>query len=1004
MNDRTTSDTQQPRVTLDRVGHFRGFQDLMLWRVENIVLVSSLYDSFVLAEGGHVTELILAEFLGMNLHHIPNIMRVSTGAEALEFVRKRQGNTLIITAPHVGDMDAAELARAVKIEDRQIPVVMLAYDNLELSDFINRHSLADIDRAFLWQGDSRILLAIVKYIEDLENVAHDVEVMGVQAILVIEDNIRNYSALLPAIYTEVVAHMRSLVPEGVNISHKLLRIKARPKILLCDTYETAWQFFTDYQENILGVLSDVQFEKNGERCPDAGVQFARKVLSLQTDIPVLLHSSKQENERLARELDVPFLLKRSPTLLSDLRHFMLENFGFGDFVFRQADGQEVARAHDLKSLEEQLHHVPAESIAYHSARNHFSRWLKAHTEFAVAYRLRPRKLEDFETLEDLRQDLIYNIRLHRLQRTRATVTDFDPESYDPTRGFARIGGGSVGGKARGLAFANLLLTEFDIDETFPEARIYVPPCVVLATDIFDEFMEQNELLDFATSCTDDAALEEKFVEAEFPDGACDALRAFLTLANYPLAIRSSSLLEDSKYQPFAGIYETHMLPNNHPDIEARLEQLIRAVKEIYASTFSVRAKQHVVSTPYRLEEEKMAVILQQLAGSRHGNRFYPEIAGAALSQNFYPTGKMKPEDGMAAVALGLGPTVVEGEQCLRFCPAYPEHIVQFSSVEDTLKNTQRQFYALHLPDDSEGETKLSGWSDADLLRLDLHEAELDGTLTSLGSTYSPENDAIFDGISRPGVRLVTFAPILKYGTFPLAGILQRLLEIGAYASGVPVEIEFAVNLSTPKGEPKEFAFLQLRPVARASDLVPPDLGELDESQLVCHSDSVLGNGIVEDIHDIVIVDYHRFERAQSLEVAQEVSRFDAKLQAAKVPYILIGVGRWGSSEPLLGIPVNWEQISGARVIVETGFRDFKVTPSQGTHFFQNLVSHRVGYFTINPELGDGFIDWFWLTAQPSVSETEFVRHLHFDEPVVVKMDGSRNEGIIIKPSDQEHDE
>ena len=996
---KVTPSTTQPQPTLDRVGHLRGFQDLMLWRVENIVLVSSLYDSFVLAEGGHVTELILAEFLGMNLHHIPNIVRVSTGAEALEFVSQHQGNNLVITAPHVGDMDAGELARAVKSADSQIQVVMLAYDNRELSDFVKRHGLADIDRAFLWQGDSRILLAIVKFIEDSMNVAHDVEVMGVQVILVIEDNIRNYSALLPAIYTEVVEHMRSLVPEGVNISHKLLRIKARPKILLCDTYEKAWQFFTDYQENILGVLSDVQFEKNGENCPDAGVQFARKVLSLQTDVPVLLHSSKQENERLARELGVPFLLKRSPTLLSDLRHFMLANFGFGDFVFRQADGQEVARAHDLRSLEEQLHNVPAESIAYHSARNHFSRWLKAHTEFAVAHRLRPRKLEDFETLEDLRQDLIYNIRLHRLQRTRATVTDFDPESYDPTRGFARIGGSSVGGKARGLAFANLLLTEFDIDDSFPGVRIFVPPCVVLATDIFDEFLEKNDLLDFAMNCADDATLEERFLAAEFPEGARESLRAYLELADYPLAVRSSSLLEDSKYQPFAGIYETHMLPNNHPKVEIRLEHLLQAVKEIYASTFCARAKLHVVSTPYRLEEEKMAVILQQFAGSRHGDRFYPEFAGAALSQNFYPTGKMKPEDGIAALALGLGPMVVEGEQCLRFSPAYPEHIVQFSSVKDTLRNSQREFFALQLPDASAGAAASIGSIDAELLRLDLHEAELDGTLTLLGSTYSPENDAIFDGVSRPGVRLVTFAPILKYDAFPLAEILQRLLEIGAYASGVPVEIEFAVNLSTPKGEAGEFAFLQLRPVSRAGDLAPPDLGEPDESQLLCHSQSVLGNGIIDDIRDIVVVDYHRFERAHSHQVAQEVARFNGQLRALDVPYLLIGVGRWGSSEPLLGIPVSWDEISGASVIVETGFRDFKVTPSQGTHFFHNLISHNVGYFTVNPELGEGFIDWFWLTEQPSLSETLFVRHLQFEEPVVVKMDGGRNKGIIFKPAD-----
>ncbi|MCH7823974.1 MAG: histidine kinase, partial [Acidobacteria bacterium] len=933
----------------------------------------------------------------LDLYNVPDLTRVSTGREALQLVENLGGYDLIISATQVGDMDAGELARRVHDAGLDIPVIVLAYHHRELHDFVKHHDLTHIERTFLFQGDIHILFAIVKYIEDRMNVAHDVDAFGVQAIIVIEDNIRYYSSFLPSIYAEVMQHTRSLVPEGVNLSHKLLRIKARPKILLCDNYEDAWSYFWTYRENVLGIISDVDFPRGGKKCPDAGIQFAARVRELMPDVPVVLQSGKPENEELARQAGRAFLLKGSATLLRELRAFMLENFGFGDFVFRTPDGEEVGRARDLKALEKELQIVPVDSVAYHAEHNHFSVWLKAHTEFAIANRLRPQKLSDFDSAEDLRDNLIEAIREHREALRRAVVTDFNPERFNPERGFARLGGGSLGGKARGLAFANLLLTELDLATRFPNVRIAVPPTLVIGTQVFDDFLDQNDLREFAIRSNDDQEIVERFLDAELPEDIHASLRAFLDLCYYPLAVRSSSLLEDSRYQPFAGIYETLMVPNNNPDLEVRLDQLLRAIKRVYASTFAQVAKRHLKSTSYRLEEEKMGVILQRVVGAEHEGRFYPEMAGVALSQNYYPVDPIKAEDGLVAVALGLGPAVVEGEDCLRFSPRHPERLVQMSSVKDTLNNSQRQFYAINLDSESDAVSVEAFGEAAQLDRYELSVAEKDGTLAPVGSTYSPENDAVYDGISRPGVRLVSFAPVLKHGVFPLAEILVQLLEVSVDAAGGPVEIEFAANLSTPPGQPKEFGFLQLRPVAVSLGRVRVKIGDVDPADTVCRSASVLGNGVVSDLRDIVVVDFNRYERGRSHAVAQEVAQFNAQLADEATPYLLIGVGRWGSADPLLGIPVTWEQISGAKVIVEAGFRDFKVQPSQGTHFFQNLVANNIGYFTANPEMGDGFVDWDWLAAQPAVGEKTYTRHLRLDEPPVVRMDGARNRGVILKP-------
>lgn len=977
---------------LSNRSRFQDFEVLMSIRVENIILVSSLYDKFILQEDGQLSEVILGEFLDLHLHHTTGLTHVSTGSEAIELALSNSSFNLIITAINVGDMNAVELVEKAREAGLDIPVIVLAYDGGELSDFIMRHDVSAMDRIFLWQGDVRILLAIIKYIEDKLNAEHDTRVAGVQVILVVEDSIRSYSSFLPMIFTELIRHSQRLIPGGMNIAHKILRMRARPKILLCATFEEAWDNFTRYQEDVLGVISDIEFPRDGELDPMAGVEFASRVRELWPDVPIVLQSGRPENEELAKKMGVSFLLKGSPTLIHDLRRVMIDQFSFGDFVFRLPDGTEIDRAGDLRMLAAKLHTIPIESMVFHAERNHFSRWLKARTEFALAHRLRPRKLSHFTTAEEMKADLIETVEEYRREQGRMIIADFDHRSFDTTSSFSRIGGGSLGGKARALAFVRHLLGAFDMYKRFPGVQVSVPPSVVLGTDVFDQFLDRNDLRDFAIHSDDDAEIGRRFQLAPLPHEVTRDLASFLELIRYPLAVRSSSLLEDSQYQPLAGVYETFMLPNNHPDVGVRLRQLESTIKRVYASTFSIHAKSYLEATLYRLEEEKMAVIIQKVAGAPHEERFYPEISGVARSYNFYPTAPMTAEDGVAVAALGLGRTVMQGERAHSFCPKYPRHQLMAGSLEDTLRNSQRSFWAVEL-----GPTTDTAAPDVWEQHYDLEVAESDGTLAQLGSTYSPENEAIYDGISRPGVRLVTFAPLLKFELFPLAEIIDLLLEIGAQGMGTPVEIEFAANLSTPAGAPKEFAFLQMRPMGLSRELEELVIDEVEPDHVLCRSTSILGNGRLDSLRDIVVVDMERFDRARSADVAREVAQLNARLTREGTRYVLIGVGRWGSADPWLGIPVTWDEISGARVIVETELKDIPVAPSQGSHFFQNLTSFRVGYFTVNAEAGDGLVDWEWLARQEAVSEGDFARHLHFEHPLMVKMNGTKREGIILKP-------
>jgi CheY-like chemotaxis protein len=967
-----------------------GFQELMRETVRNVLFVSSFYESFIMAEDGQINELLLTKFLDVNLSQAPRLTHVSTAAEALELLEEPDRFDLILTAQDVGDMDAVELAGKIKELGVDLPVILLAYDYRELKDFWARRDMSLIDRSFLWQGDVRILLAIVKYIEDKRNVEHDVRV-GVPVVIVVEDNVRYYSSFLPVIYTEVMKHSQQVISEGLNLSQKLLRMRARPKILLASTYEEAWEYFSRFREDVLGVFSDIEFPQDGKLDPDAGATLAARIREARPDVPIALQSSYEENRALAEELGASFLLKGSPDMLARLRELLVEKFFFGDFVFRLPTGQELDRARNLKQLVEKLRTVPAESIAYHGVRNDFSSWLRARAEFEPASKLRRRKVTDFESLEAVRTDVIRAIDEFRRERNRGTVADFHPATFDPSMGIARIGGGSLGGKARGLAFAIRLLDRSHLSDRFAGIRITVPPAVVLGTEVFETFLDRSGLRDFCLRCDDDQELLRRIAEAPFPQDVRDQLREFLKMMTAPLAVRSSSLLEDSPHQPFAGIFDTVMLPNDDPDLDVRIDRLVEAIKRVYASTFSQHTKAFLKATPYRLEEEQMAVVIQKVVGSRHGEYFYPDFAGVARSYNYYPTPPLESDEGIVAVALGLGRTVVEGDPSLRFSPAHPRHIVEFSSVEDMVKNAQREFWALQL-----GSNGAEAPRDR-MTRLGLDEAEEHGVLGSLGSTYSPENNAVYDGIARAGIRLVTFAPILKNEMFPLAEIVGELLDIGAAGTSSPVEVEFAVNLSPPPGEPKEFGFLQLRPLAPSREVEDLEVGDVAEDSLICESPWVLGNGRLENVRDAIVVDRDCFDRARSRATARAVGKLNARLGAEGVPYVLIGVGRWGSSHPELGIPVGWDDISGAVAIVEAGLRDIRVTPSQGTHFFQNLASCNVGYFTVNEERGEGFVRWDWLKGQPAESTDGCVRHIRFGDPVEIVMLGQEHRGIIRKP-------
>jgi CheY-like chemotaxis protein len=972
------------------------FSALMKYRIIEILLVASHYDSFILEEDGQLTELVLEEYrnLDLNLRFAPRFTRVAEAAEALAMIDEHDFD-MVITTPRMPDMEIGEMVHRIKESHPRLPVGLIAAHAWELPWLEDVRSTGEIDWIFLWQGNVQALLAMIKQVEDRRNAEHDILVGGVQAIILVEDEPRFYSVYLPHFYTEITSQTGRLMSEGVNLSHRLLRIRARPKILLAQNYEEAWELYERFAGHILGIITDVSFPREGELDYEAGIRLAESIREKDEDLPILIQSMERAHEEKAIAVGAEFLSKQSPHLLEDLKQYILDHFGFGDFIFKLPDGSEISRATGMRALLQCLAEVPGESLVYHAGRNHFSAWLKARTEFELASMLRPRKVTEFASPSELRSFLINTITGYLREIQQHVITDFHPNRFNDFTAFAKIGSGSLGGKGRGLAFMHKILAREVLDTETVE--IAIPQTVVIASDIFEEFLEDNRLRGFVSRADDmhDQEVLDYIRRARFRHELRSDLGAFLEQVCDPIAVRSSSILEDSVYQPFAGVYATIMLPNNHPSLDIRLAQLLEAIKVVYASTFFQNARDYLETTPYRIEEELMAVLIQRLVGHRYGDRFYPTFSGTAASYNFYPFGDMKPEDGVAQVALGLGKSVVEGFEALRFCPRQPQVLPQFSAVKDILRNAQRRFYALDL---ANNDVIPGVRTDANLVHEETSEAVRDGAATPIASTYDRANDRIVSGIEEGGAPLISFASLLNGRVIPLPDILTKLLDTCETGLASPAEIEFAAHIEPGLGRRQIFNVLQLRPMVFEQMDIEVDLDESMEARAVVRSDVALGHGRRETISDLMVVDPRRMDRSQTVEAAANIEQINRQLRREGRYSILIGPGRWGSRDPWLGIPVTWPQISSARAIVETDFRDLQVEPSFGSHFFHNLTCYGVAFFAVHEAEGGGAINWEWLDNQDSktVAMDGVVRHLRLEYPAQVLVDGSTSRGVILE--------
>ncbi|MBR8537533.1 phosphoenolpyruvate synthase [Carboxylicivirga sediminis] len=980
---------------IQQTGYFSEtpFGHLMQKRIHKVLLICSGYDAFMLDEDGRIDEQIFNEYVSLNLRYPPHFIHVETSEEALEVLGSEQID-LVITMLSIGGMDPFSMAKKVKESYEKIPIVVLTPFSREVSVRMRREDTSAIDYIFCWLGNADIMLAIIKLIEDEMNVQHDVEEVGVQAILLVEDSVRFYSSYLPLIYRIILTQAKKFMDEGLNEHQKMMRMRGRPKIMLARTYEEAIAIYEKYEDNLLGIISDVSYAKGGVKDTEAGIKLARHVKERNKYMPFLLQSSNRSLEKVAKDLKVAFLYKHSSSLLRRLKHFINKYLAFGDFVFVDpSNGQEVGRVSSLKELQEKLFQIPDESLFYHFQRDHVSKWLNARALFSIAEVIKYLKVEDFANLDATKRFLFDTIANFRYSKSRGVIAKFYRERFDEYLTFTRIGDGTIGGKARGLAFLNLLIKKYDAIHAFDNVLVTIPRTVVLSTDVFDEFMEVNELYPIALSEASDEEILKAFVKAHLPERIHGDLYKFISIVNKPIAVRSSSVLEDSHYQPFAGIYSTYMIANNDEE-NIVLEQLCNAIKCVYASAFYNSSKRYMEATMNVIDEERMGIVLQEVVGQRHGDVFYPTFSGVGRSVNFYPIEPEKAEDGTVNVAMGLGKHIVEGSASLRFSPKYPQKILQLSSTDMAVRETQKNFFALDLKSSS---FHPSVNDSVNIEKLDLKTAEEHGTLRWLGSVYDYNNHMIRDGLMAKGLRLVTFANVLKYDAFPLAPIIQKVMEIGQKEMNQPVEVEFAVDLQVPQGQPPVFYLLQIRPIVDSKESITEKLEELEPSDTLVHSTSALGNGIIDDIQDVIYIRPESFNPANNTKLVFIIEQLNAPFHRNHKSYILIGPGRWGSQDSWLGVPVKWTQISAARLIVETGLENYRVDPSQGTHFFQNLTSLRVGYFTVTPSIGDGFVDTSYLDSLPAEYEDEYLRHVRLPSACTVKIDGQKGIGVVLPP-------
>ncbi|NVO19202.1 MAG: phosphoenolpyruvate synthase [Bacteroidetes bacterium] len=977
------------------------FIKLMKKRIYHVLLIASNYDSFILESDGRIDEHIFNEYVSLNLRYPPQFIQVPTEKEAFDAL-KRENIDLVICMLTLEELDTFSLAKKIKKNYPAIPIVVLTPFSREVSLKLSNEDMSVIDYIFSWLGNPDLLLAIIKLIEDKMNAEHDTEEVGVQVILLVEDSVRFYSSYLPNIYKIIFNQSNAFMAEGLNEHQQMLRRRGRPKILMATNYEDAISLYEKYKSNLLGIISDINYKRAGKEDPEAGFRFVNHVRSQDEFVPFLLQSSDTKFRQRALDIGIGFLDKNSKTLSIELRNFMMEYFAFGDFVFiNPSTNREIMRAPDLKALQQMIFEVPDDSMEYHIYRNHLSKWLYARALFPLAEFFRDVRPGDFTELEEVRRFVFESIAGYRLNKGRGIIAQFNRESFDEYISFTRIGEGSIGGKARGLAFLDAVIKKNRLLDRFPDVTISIPQTVVLCTDIFDEFMEDNDLYKIGLSDLPDAEILNYFVNARLPLRLHDDLIAFIRVGNRPIAVRSSSLLEDSHYQPFAGVYSTYMVPQVSDDDRLMLELLSNAIKSVYASVFFHDSKAYMAATSNLIDEEKMAIVLQQVAGTQYRDHFYPSFSGVARSINFYPIAPEKPEDGIASIAVGLGKYIVDGGVSLRFSPKYPKKILQLSSPEMALRETQKHFYALDL---TPGSFYTSVDDGINLKKLRLEVAEENNAFRHMVSTYDFDSQVLRDGIMYDGKRVATFANVLSHNTFPLAEILSTCLEVGQDEIGKPIEIEFAVELNRPSGFPKVFNLLQVRPIVESKETIEARIEDIPYEETILYSKAALGNGTISGLKDVVYVKLSGFDPAKNPETALKVAALNEKFQANKEFYILVGPGRWGSSDPWLGIPVKWPQISAARVIVESGLENYRIDPSQGTHFFQNLTSFRVGYFTIHPYINDGFFDLEYLDSFPAVYEDELIRHVRFEDELMVMINGRSNLGVVMKPLGEKDNE
>ncbi len=989
---------------------FQIFHNLMPFKVREILLVSSLYDAFIIEEEGLISEMVIGEYRHLLLSSPPRVTQVASGKEALSKAKSRKYDLVITMSKNIG-MDPFKFGRKIKKECPNLPVIILATDAADLHVCQQHVGEEGVDKAFFWYGDTSLVIAIIKYVEDKINVKYDTANSNVQVIIMLEDSIRYYSTFLPIIYSEFVRQTQRSISEDLNEMQRLLRRRARPKILLVDNFEDGMKLYAEYKNYILGIISDIKFNRNGKPDPNAGHKFIRLIKEDNRHVPTLLQSTDQRNRKRAEEVGAYFIHKNSASLLQDFNHFLLKHLGFGDFVFllpkhvkKQAktdisfheSAVEIARASNLKEFEKALQKIPLETIKFHANRDDFSNWLMARSEFKLARKLRPQKVSDFTSLIEMRKYLINVFNESRREKQLGVITDFPQQKFEFGASFTRIGGDSLGGKGRGIAFIRSLLARHNFGEKYKNVNITVPSTVGIGTEEFDRFILDNNLQKFMNNNKDipDSAIAKAFLNGDLPKDLKSKLSKLLKHFKSPLAVRSSSLLEDSQNHPFAGVYATYMLPNNHRDDKVRLKQLCQAIKLVYASMFFKEAKTYIESTSAKTEEEKMAVIIQELVGNEHNGRFYPTFSGVAQSYNYYPVSHQKREDGMVSIAVGLGYSIVGGEKVLRFSPRYPEIIPDFSTPISVIENTQRELYALNV---KKQKINLSEKEDATLEKINVADIKNDGTLEYIASTYDENDGMIRDGYNEKGPPLITFAGILKYDVFPLASILIDILKTGEKGMGCPVEIEFAVNFDKENKKPPSFVILQIRPmvISREYSGIVWNDKDINMKNVLIHSNKALGHEIIDSVQNIVYVPPKSFDSSKTIEIAEQIRKINKNLTSE--PYLLIGPGRWGTQDRWLGMPVRWSGISNVKVMVETALKDFNIKPTQGTHFFQNIISKGIGYIntTLNPR--ESFIDWDWLNNQESQTELQFVKHIRLSSPLTIKLDGRRGRALILKP-------